>query len=197
MIEACWRRGINVLAITDHNVFDGALEMESIAPFTIIPSEEIKTAEGEIIAYFVRRHIPRGLSAEETARLVREQGGVINIPHPFDSLRGSRLRTDALEQLVSEGLVDMIEGLNARTTRPEDNAAAYEFAEKHGLPVAAGSDAHTYGEIGAAYMEIRPFDGPRDFVQAVRAGAVRGGLSPWPVHFASTWAKVVRMAATR
>ena len=192
MIRACQERGIDVLAITDHNKFDGALEMQAIAPFTVIPGEEIKTAEGEIIGYFLREYIPRGLSAEETARRIREQGGVINVPHPFDRLRGGRLKRDALERLISLGLVDMIEALNARTTRPEDNDKVYPFAQAHNLPVVAGSDAHSYPEIGTAYVEIRPFDGPQDFVQAVREGRIRGGLSPWLIHFASTWAKVYK-----
>lgn len=194
MIRTCLEHGINMLAVTDHNKFDGALEMQSLAPegFTVIPAEEIKTSEGEIIGYFLQEYIPRGLSPEETARRVRDQGGVVNVPHPFDTLRGNPLSPDALDRLVRQGLVDMIEGLNARITRPEDNDAALRYAQSYGLPVTAGSDAHSYAEIGTAWMELRPFDGPRDFVEAVREGRLCGGLSPWPVHFVSTWAKVAK-----
>jgi hypothetical protein len=194
MIRTCQERGIGVLAITDHNEFDGALEVAAAAPsgFTVIPSEEIKTTEGEVIGYFLSQHIPRGLSPEETAERIRAQGGVVNVPHPFDSLRSGRLATPALDRLVSLGLVDMIEGFNARMTRPEDNHHALAYAREHDLPVTGGSDAHCYGELGTAYTELRPFDGPRDFVQAVREGMIGGGLSPWPVHFISTWAKVAK-----
>jgi predicted metal-dependent phosphoesterase TrpH len=194
MIETCLARGINVLAVTDHNKFDGAPELASLAPegFRVIPGEEIKTSEGEIIGYFLTEYIPRGLSPEETAERIRGQGGVVNVPHPFDTLRGSPLSPGALDRLVGLGLVDMIEGLNARITRPGDNDAAMAYAGSHGLPVTAGSDAHSYGEIGAAWMELPPFDGPRDFARAVREGRLCGGLSPWPVHFTSTWAKLVK-----
>ncbi len=194
MIRNCQQRGINVLAVTDHNEFNGALEVAAAAPegFTVIPSEEIKSSEGEIIGYFLNRHIPRGLPPEETAERIRAQGGVVNVPHPFDTLRGGRLSTPALDRLVSLGLIDMIEGFNARMTRPEDNDQALVYAREHDLPVTGGSDAHSYGELGAAYTELRPFDGPRDFVHAVRDGMLGGGLSPWPVHFVSTWAKVAK-----
>lgn len=196
MIRTCLERGINALAITDHNRFDGALELQDLAPFTIIPGEEIKTSEGELIGYFLTDHIERGLSPEETARRIREQGGVVNVPHPFDGLRGSRLNTEALERLVDLDLVDMIEIFNARMTRAADNDAAESYALKHSLPGTAGSDAHTYAEIGAAYMDIRPFDGPGGFIEAVREGRMCGRLSPWPVHFASTWAKVAKRLAS-
>ena len=194
MIRTCQERGINVLAVTDHNEFDGALEVAAAAPdgFTVIPSEEIKSSEGEIIGYFLNRHIPRGLPPEETAERIRAQGGVVNVPHPFDTLRGGRLSTPAVDRLVSLGLIDMIEGFNARMTRPEDNDQALVYAREHDLPVTGGSDAHSYGELGAAYTALRPFDGPRDFVHAVRDGMIGGGLSPWPVHFVSTWAKVAK-----
>jgi len=194
MIRTCQERGINVLAVTDHNEFDGALEVAAAAPdgFNVIPSEEIKSSEGEIIGYFLNRHIPRGLPPEEPAERIRAQGGVVNVPHPFDTLRGGRLSTPALDRLASLGLIDMIEGFNARMTRPEDNDQALVYAREHDLPVTGGSDAHSYGELGAAYTELRPFDGPRDFVHAVRDGMIGGGLSPWPVHFVSTWAKVAK-----
>lgn len=197
MIRACRERGINVLAITDHNKFDGALELQAMAPFTVIPGEEIKSAEGELIGYFLKEYIPRGLPAEETARRIREQGGVVNIPHPFDRLRGSRLQAPVLDNLVSQGLVDMIEGLNARTTRPSDNDLAFAYARERGLPAVAGSDAHAYVEIGTAYLELRPFDGSADFVQAVSEARIHGGLSPWTIHFASTWAKVAKKVVER
>lgn len=198
MVRWCLEHGIGVLAVTDHNEFGGYEELQEAAHgrIVVIPGEEIKTAEGELIGLFLSAHIPRGLGAEETARAIRAQGGVVNVPHPFDGLRGGRLTHDALDRLVSLGLVDMLEAFNARITHPANNDAAYEYARAHDLPVTAGSDAHTYAEIGAAYIEIRPFDGPQDFIAAVREGALRGGLSPWPVHLASTWAKIAKKAST-
>lgn len=181
-----------MLAVTDHNEFRAVAELKSLAPFIIIPAEEIKTSEGELIGYFLTEHIEKGLSPEETALRIRDQGGVVNVPHPFDRLRSSALRTEALERLVSQGLVDMIEGFNARMMRPEDNRMALEYARYHDLPVTAGSDAHTYAEIGTAWTGLRPFADSREFLQSVRDARLNQQLSPWPVHLASTWAKVAK-----
>lgn len=192
IVETCLARGIGVLAITDHDAFEGALELAALAPpeLTVIPGEEIKTTEGEIIGYFLTEQIPRGLSPEETAERIRAQGGVVNVPHPFDTLRGGPLRGDALERLARLGLLDMIEGFNARIAHRTDNHRALLYARSRNLPVTASSDAHCYAELGTAWTELPPFDGPREFVAAVRAGRMAGRLSPWAVHLASTWARV-------
>lgn len=194
LVATCRERGIGVLAVTDHDAFAGAPELAAIAPpeLVVIPAEEIRTSAGEIIGYFLSEGIERGLDPEETARRVRAQGGIVGVPHPFDTLRGGPLRPDALDRLTDLRLIDMIEGMNARITRPEDNAAALHYARERGLAVFAGSDAHSYAEVGAAWTEIRPFDGAADFLEAVRGGSLGGGLSPWPVHLASTWAKVAK-----
>lgn len=192
MISTCLARGIGALAVTDHNEFRGVAEVAKAAPFPVIPAEEIKTSEGEIIGYYLTEYIERGLSPEETAGRIREQGGIVNVPHPFDSLRNSRLRYDALQRLVGLGLVDMIEGYNARTTLPVDNEKAVAFAQEYALPVVAGSDAHTYAEIATAWVEVRPFEGSQDFLQAIRESRPHNQLSPWPVHLASAWAKVAK-----
>ncbi len=197
MVEVCRQRGVDVLAVTDHNQLEGALELQKLAPFRVIPSEEIRTSEGEIIGYFLREYVAPGQSPEETARQVRDQGGIVGVPHPFDALRSSAIRREALDRLVSLGLVDLIEAFNARMVRPQDNDRALAYAHEHGLPVVAGSDAHTYAEIGAACVEIRPFDGAQDFLEAVREGVLSAQLSPWPVHLASTWAKVSRKMGIR
>lgn len=192
MVRTCVQRGITVLAVTDHNQIEGSWELQAIAPFKVIPGEEVRSWEGELIGYFLQELIPKGLTAEETARRIREQGGVVNVPHPFDSHRGGAVGREVLSRLVSLGLVDMIEGFNARMTTPAYNDEALEYAREAGLPVTAGSDAHTYAEIGTSYLELRPFDGPQEFISAVRDARLTCALSPWPVHLASTWAKVAK-----
>ena len=100
------------------------------------------------------------------------------MPHPFDRARnGSRLQTPALERLVAAGLIDAIEVFNARATFAEDNARALAFARQHGLPMSAGSDAHTLWEVGRAYVEMPPFATAAEFLAELRAGRVGGALS--------------------
>ncbi|GIL12145.1 MAG: histidinol-phosphatase [Chloroflexota bacterium] len=187
IIALCRRRGIHRIAISDHNTVDGALAMRELAPDLVIPSEEIMTTQGEILAYFVRESIPAGLTPEETIRRLREQGAVISVSHPFDRLRKGAWQEADLRRIA--GLVDAVEVFNARCMFPEDNAQALAFAQEHGLLGTSGSDAHTPVEYGRAAARMQPFDGPESFLEALRQADIVGRLSPFYVHFGSTAAK--------
>lgn len=191
VIHICQRRGLDGIAVTDHNSLAGALEAAAIAPpgFTIIPGEEVKSSEGEIIGLFLTAEIPGGLTPEETAGTIRAQGGIVLIPHPFDPLRRSPLKTPALERLVTAGLVDAIEILNARMARRSHNLRGAEFAAQAGLPGTAGSDGHSRPEYAHAWTEIAPFNTAAEFLANLPDATIGGDLSPFFVHLLSTVAK--------
>ena len=132
VVATAMERGLDALIVTDHNEIAGAYAVKPIAPFPVVLAEEIKTSDGEIIGLFIQERIPRGLPPLETARLVREQGGLVCVPHPFDRLRGSRLAAPALDALVGEGLLDIVEVFNSRTTLKADNERAVAYARQHG-----------------------------------------------------------------
>lgn len=195
LVETAAGRGIDVLCVTDHNGLANALALSKMSglPTRVIPSEEVKSNEGEIIGYFLSELVPKGLTPEETAKRIKGQGGLVAVPHPFDSLRtASRLRTPALERLVEAGLIDIIEVLNARSIQVEDNARALEFAQEHGLLMSAGSDAHTLMEIGRAHVEMPNFAGPEEFLVSLGKGTINGSLSSKFIHIGSTWARVAK-----
>lgn len=198
-------RGMAALAVTDHDSLGGALQAAELARrrpeefqgITIIPGSEVMTTEGEIIGLFLSEEIPRGLTPEETIRRMRAQGALVIVPHPFDRIRGSRLRETALRRVVH--LVDAIEGLNARTTLAADNRKAQRFAAEHGRVLTAGSDAHVPGEAGRAYVEIDapPAGDAARLLEQIRAGRLGGGLSAPTVHIFSklaTWRKKLGIA---
>src|SRR4051794_36889082 len=166
VIRLCRRRGMDGIAVTDHNSLAGGLEALRIAPpgFTIIPGEEVKSSEGEIIGLFLSEEIPGGLSPEETASRIRAQGGIVLVPHPFDPIRTSPLKTPALERLVAAGMVDAIEILNARMALKSHNLRGAEFAARAGLPGTAGSDGHSRPEYAHAWIEIAPFTTRDEFL---------------------------------
>ncbi len=195
ILKAAAARGLNCLAVTDHNSLRGAFEVQNIARIRIIPGEEIKTREGEIIGLFLLEQIPRRLSAEETVKRIKEQGGLVYIPHPFDRLRGSRLRREVLFEIAPQ--VDIIEVFNSRVTFPRDNRLAEEFAQRFGLARGGGSDAHTAYEIGRTVVEIADFSTPSEFLAALREGTVKGHLSLPVVHAMSTLRKLRRRAFRR
>jgi predicted metal-dependent phosphoesterase TrpH len=165
--------GIDVLCVTDHNSVVGAaqlanvLEREGIC--RVIAGEEVRTHAGEIIGLFLKGRIPFGENALVTARQIRNQGGLVYIPHPFDPMRRN-LSERALHDLRDEGLIDAIEVFNAKTSLASLNARARKFAGENDLAAGAGSDAHVPMAIGSAYVDMPDFDGPEDFIEALRQG---------------------------
>jgi predicted metal-dependent phosphoesterase TrpH len=184
------RHHIDVVAITDHDTITGALEMRRRWPEFVIVGEEIKTDRGEIIGLFLNEEIPAGLSPAETIRCIRDQGGLVYVPHPMDRVRGSALAPDALLDVVKD--VDVIEVFNARVTFAADNRLAEEFALNHGLARGAGSDAHYPPEVGTAYAEMPPFVTAQEFLCAVRQARIHGRMASPLVHLSSTYARLVK-----
>jgi len=188
IVNRCLEIGINCVAIADHNTIAGALRLKEIAPFKVIIAEEIQTSSGELMGLFLTEEISRGLSAEETIARIKNQGGLVGIPHPF-----GRWPLENSKELTSEEIlcqVDIIEVFNSRTPFSNSSAKAQRLALEHGKAASAGSDAHTVGEIGRAYVEMPEFNGPEDFLGCLSQGKIFGQRSSPLVHFASTWAKV-------
>ncbi len=187
LIAACRRRNVDVLAITDHNRIEGALQFAEQAPFQVIVGEEVRTTEGEIIGLFLREFIPPRLSPEETIHEIRRQGGVVYVPHPLDRIRRSVIKRAALDRVA--GLLDAVEVLNARCHIAADNAAAAAFADEHALLKGAGSDAHIAFEVGRAGVEMPPFADAASFKQSLKRAVVFGSPSTPLVHLASALTK--------
>ena len=154
VVRLAHERGLTHLAITDHERIDGALIARESAPagLTVIIGEEVRSADGDLICLFLERAVPPGLSAVETIAAVREQGGLVGIPHPYDRFRGSLGRDLSLADLATR--VDWVETHNARIIAGDGNAHAAEFAAEHGLPGIAVSDAHSLTEVGVAYTVL-------------------------------------------
>lgn len=171
-VEACVRKGINCVAVTDHNEIDGAKRLQKMAPFKVIVGEEIRTRDGEITGLFLKDRIPPNLSAFETIRRIREQKGLVYIPHPFASGVFMRLKLNVLDAIVDQ--VDIVEGWNSRGILRADDEKAQAFAVRHHLPFAAGSDAHSRFEIGSTYVEMKDFKNKKEMVKNIREGLLVG-----------------------
>lgn len=166
IVEAVEESGIDVLCITDHNAIKGAVQLAGQLPCRVVVGEELKTHAGELIGLFLTEHLPFGLAPREAAEAIRAQGGVVYVPHPFDPMR-KNLSEAALNDLTGAGLVDAIEVINAKTSLRSLNDRAAQYAQQHGLLAGAGSDAHVPNALGAAYVEMPDFDGPREFLAAL------------------------------
>ncbi len=182
-------RGVERIAITDHNEVAVALDMAARHPEAVIPGEEVKTAEGiDVIGLYLRACIPKGTAAEETCRRIRDQGGIVYLPHPY--ARGKGGRGEHVERLVPH--LDVIEVHNGRLRPPGLNGLAERVAERSGLLRGVGSDAHTLGEVGRSWVEL-PWHAnePGALLAALaKSASTRRETSHPVVHVASTWAKV-------
>lgn len=188
IVKRCQELGINCIAIADHGIVDGALMMQKLAPFRVIVAEEILTTQGEIMGMFLKDTIPGGLTPQETIKRIRAQGGLVNIPHPFETLRGSALKDWAIEEIAGD--IDLMEVLNSRSPLSANTEKARAFVKKHGIPGSAGSDAHSPYEIGNAYVEMPEFNDKDDFLKSLAQGIIHGHRSSMFVHLFSTWARV-------
>lgn len=167
---------LDAVCITDHHTLEGAREaLRRQMGAAIIVGEEVRTPVGEIIGLFLTDRVPYVLPLLEAAARIRAQGGLVYAPHPCDRLRGG-IGDAGLSALAEAGLLDIVEVCNAKVRHPEDNARAAAIARRLGLPGAAGSDAHDPEGVGAAYVEVPEFGGPREFVARLREGRVVGGF---------------------
>ena len=188
IISRCQQTGINCVAIADHGNIEGALKMQSIAPFRVIVAEEILTSRGEIMGMFLKEGITSGLSVEETVSKIKAQDALVAIPHPFDMFRHSALDSEVIEELAEQ--IDVIEVFNARSLFNRSLVKAQLFAQKYGIPGSAGSDAHTIHEIGNTYVAMPEFNGKDDFINALAKGKIIGHKANPLVHFNSVWTRL-------
>jgi predicted metal-dependent phosphoesterase TrpH len=191
IIRTCQQKGINCIAIADHGAIEGALKMKQIAPFQVVVAEEVLTTSGEIMGMFLKELVPSGLSIEKSIRLIKNQGGLLCTPHPFDKFRGSALDARTMNEIA--GQIDVVEIFNARNPLLRSSRLAKQFAIEHHLPGSAGSDAHAPYEIGNAYLEIPEFKGREDFLQALSRAKVFGHRANPLSHFSSFWSRLKKV----
>jgi len=190
LLAASRRKGLDRLAVTDHNSITGALQLHRMDPQRIIVGEEIRTTRGELIAYFLSELVPPDLPPEEAIRAVRDQGGVVGVSHPLDGLRREAMGRSALLPLLDE--LDFIEVFNARCLLPAYNHRARALATERNLLVTAGSDAHCNAELGRAVVLMPPFDSAASFLESLRQASILARPGYFWMHLASAYAKAVR-----
>ena len=164
---------LGAIAVTDHNVISGACEArEKAAKFgvKVIVAEEVKTADqGEVIGLFIEEKIPRGLSLADTVAEIKRQGGLVYVPHPFDRMH-SVPDYEHLLTIVDD--IDAIEVYNPRVAIGSFNEEAARFAAKYRILAAAGSDSHVAQGLGSVRVRMADFDGPEEFLEALREAEI-------------------------
>jgi predicted metal-dependent phosphoesterase TrpH len=181
LVAAARREGVGCVAITDHDEIRGALEARRIArDLRIIVGEEVSTREGHVLGLFLEERIPPGLSALETIKRIRGQGGLVLAPHPFVRFCQHSLGRATL-RLVDH--LDAVEIVNSQNPLFWQDRRAERFARRFGLTMFVGTDGHLTGQFAPAFQLLRDFSGPVDFLAALR-DAVRVGGRFGPRYFA-------------
>lgn len=144
--KACME-GLTGVAITDHNTIKGGLKARSYKKrkVDVIVGSEIATDRGEVIGLFLEDEI-KSNNFLEVVQEIKNQNGVVVLPHPFDKVRGNGIMPGEEDT----PLVDCVEVFNSRCLFEKYNSDALEFAERYNLKLSAGSDAHFAREIGKA-----------------------------------------------
>jgi predicted metal-dependent phosphoesterase TrpH len=189
LIKVAKLRGLQRLAITDHNTIRGALYAQSLDPELIIVGEEILTTKGELLAFFVTKEIPRGLTPLEAIKRLRDQNAFISVSHPYDRLRHGWELEDLLEITP---LVDAIEIFNARSFTAAINDQAKEYACVNNLGGTVGSDAHSLVEVGRSYQLLSPFTDAETMRQSFLDPEYVKNYSSPIIRITSTYAKIIK-----
>jgi predicted metal-dependent phosphoesterase TrpH len=176
------KRGLDGIAITDHNTIDGALQLIPITKLIVIPGIEISTQEGHVLALNVTTPIPPKLSRAETICRIHKEGGIAIAPHPMSAYRGgSRIQTtsklDAIEVINSAEFPFMLSTwLNNR------------LADKLNLPKTAGSDSHMPQTVGLAYTMVNADPEIDEIIHAIKRGKTtpKGKAISWRMRIRKT-----------
>lgn len=198
LLERARDRGIHCLAVTDHETLEGAeacaalVAADSTLP-RVIPGVEVRTQVGEVIGLFIEREVTPDLPLSQTVEAIRAQGGLVYLPHPFDTLRRGAIRPEAREAAAS--LADIVEVVNGRSLWADHDQQAFLLADRLGKAPGAGSDAHYPGEVGRSYIEVPWLPTRADLVEVLGLG--RCVPEPGRGNYLSAWVYVARSAAAK
>lgn len=184
---------LRVIAITDHDCIDGALEAARIAHcygIEVIPGEEISTRHGHLLALFVEDFIPPYRPVQETIDLIHQKGGLAVAAHPFDRLVPS---LGSAGPLFKCWQFDALEVFNAGIywTQRHANNKAEVYAQAHQLPMLGNSDSHSLSTIGQGYTRFQGHTA-KDVYTAIKTGSVTWGGQYWHArqHVGAIWRSI-------
>lgn len=180
---------LDVIALTDHDVIDGALRARDLWSggdyrFDFIVGEEISTQSGHLLALYIEKCIPRGLSMEESIDLIHAQNGLAIIAHPLNQMFRHSCPRHVLNRIKASKSVwlDGIETWNASFCGIYANRVAMQSnREAYGWPELGNSDAHTLRAIGSGCTW---FAGKTalDVRAAIGKGETAPGGRMWGMH---------------
>lgn len=155
IIKILQKKGLQGMAITDHNTVEGGLKALKVKPkeFIVIPGVEISTKDGHMLALNVTENIKRHRSVEETVEKIIDAGGLPVVPHLFRNMSG--IKKEKLRNIQTK--ISAIEVFNS-CSLPQTNLKTAKIAKEYGLGGTGGSDAHDPIYAGYAYTTVDTTD---------------------------------------
>lgn len=157
--------GFDYIAVTDHDSINTALSLQESLGDRIIIGEEISTTQGEIVGLYLTQPIAPGQSPIATTRAIKQQGGIVYIPHPFETVR-SGLSEKALDSIVHD--VDIVEVHNGRAVFQNCGPQAARWAKLNHKVIAASSDAHGAKGLGTTYTLVSEKPNKQNIIKALQ-----------------------------
>ncbi len=187
VLASAQKAGINVLAITDHNLIHSATRAQALAGqygLEVVVGEEVSTRDGHLLALFLRDRIPPKLSLSESIAAVHDQGGIAVIAHPYDPVSNGVLnpwRNNITEERLLALGFDAMEAFNACLVGKGPNQRARLLAERAGRAIVSGSDAHSAATVGLACTYF-PGRSAADLKQAILTAETVPSGSTWTLR---------------
>ena len=172
------KRGLDGVAVTDHDNLDGPLKIAAETDFLIIPGIEVRSSEGHILGLNVKEPISATLSATETVTRIHDAGGIAVACHPVGLFKGGLGKR-------TNSSFDAVEVINSSAVPFRYSVMqSMKIASRLGKPRLAGSDAHYGPEIGCAYTVVNAEPNVNDVVKAICRGLCQpfGNSIPWTVR---------------
>jgi len=195
LFQATRVRGLDAIAITNHDAIGDALALAERHPESVIVGCEYSVAGGDgYLLHVVVLDVTPALHATldrvrawglaPFCREVKAAGRPYFLAHVAWGTFHERPMTPVV---VEEWLqhFELIETLNSTRTRENDLAA--KLARYYGKTGVGGSDGHELGSIGRAWTEAPAARTPREFLAAMLArDVVAGGEGGGVEHFGRT-----------
>lgn len=160
MIKQAKIVGLDVIAITDHNVLLGKNKSEYLSKkyeIIVISGVEVSIGKKEYIALGIDK-IPSMKSISEISEEVHEQNGILIAPHPFDPFgRGFK----------DFEYFDAIEVLNGMGGNYNNKI------QKNGKAELGCSDSHSKIKLGYVYTEVDSEPNIESIFHAIRKGKTK------------------------
>jgi len=166
LIESARQHQFQCLIITDHDTIEGAKSLAAKAgsDLKIVVGQEITTNKGHLVGLFLQEAIEPDMTPRETAEAIKQQGGLVVLPHPFNTFMGCGLRRAVFDVI---DLIDIVEVFNAQNLLSIPNERARLFARRFSLPGLVGVDSHHRDSLNVCYQYLPDFNSPASFMASV------------------------------